>query len=191
MSSKTNVKDFLNEVDEDLLKTLIDFSKPSNKFGDIYISDVTQWKFCDVIDYADDPSNDIILRIVNTYGYKEINGIRESVSITDRDLSKGSAKEFVALLKHVRNEFEKVAALMSQLKNEPDDIMTRAGIGNMDKFGAIGIYYSIDKNPLSWDAISEIPFGKMYTRLLIDKTMSDIERKKNEIISNEMKHKKI
>lgn len=190
MSKQTKVNSFLKNVDEDLLKTLIKFSKPSNKFGDIYLKDITEWKFCDVTEFSESINDDIILKMIDSYGYRLKDGKQEPVNITAKDIEKGGAKEFVSLLAHIRKEFEKVELLMKQLNSEPDEIMQRAGIEKMNMFGSLSIYYSISKDPREWDEISEIPFGKMYSRLMMDKTMSEIEKEKNSILAERAKHNK-
>lgn len=187
MSKQTKVSSFIDNVDEDLLKTLIKFSKPSNKFGDIYLKDITEWKYCDVLEYAENNTDDFIIKMINSYGYRED---KQPVNISIKDIEKGSAKEFVSILAHIKKEFEKIEILMKQLKSDPDDIMERAGIEKMNMFGSLSIYYSISKDPRDWDEISELPFGKMYSRLMMDKVMGDIEKRKNEILIEMSKNKR-
>ena len=89
MSKQTKVSSFIDNVDEDLLKTLIKFSKPSNKFGDIYLKDITEWKYCDVLEYAENNTDDFIIKMINSYGYRED---KQPVNISIKDIEKGSAK---------------------------------------------------------------------------------------------------
>lgn len=189
-NKKTNVSDLLTNIDEDLLKTLINFSKPSNKFGEIVIKDIMEWKFCDVVDIANKDLEKLIPYILSEYGYTEKESIKSKINATDKDILKGDAPEFISLVKHLQNEFKKASMIMEQLQSDPDPLMVNAGIEKLNRFGPVGIYYAIDKNPLSWDAISEIPFGKMVTKLMLDKVTMEIEIKKNELIQQQQKNRR-
>lgn len=186
MSTKTKVSKLLTQVDEDTLKVLVEHSKPNNRIMGNYLKEITEWKFCDVLDLGSKDTNDIIPHILGNYIFSD-NG--DHVSLTESDLSKAWAKEFLQLLKFIQLEFKKVATLMEQLKSDPDPDMESAGIKKMDPFGIVGIYYAIDKNPLSWDAISEVEFGKMYTKLMIDKIQSDIQKEHARIINDKQQRK--
>lgn len=171
---KTKVKDFLPNVDTEVLKVLIEHSKPSDKIGGVQIKPITQWRFCDVMDMSDKGNDEMLLFILKRYAFKMVEGEKIPVEMSENDLIDSTAGEFVALIKHIQSEFKKVSILMEQLKQNPNTDLQNAGINKMDAFGVMGIYYSIDKDPCKWDAISEQPFGIIYTRLMIDKVQGEI-----------------
>lgn len=174
----TTVSDMLKHMDGDTFMVLIKNSKASNMFNGKELPDILNWKFCDV----ERLGKLNIVECLNT-ALKEYAGINES------DISMGKASEYISLLRHVKNEFEKVSKLFDQLEREPDADMINSGIDKMNNFGVLGIYYAIDKNPTKWDEISETPFGLMYSKLMMDKVSGDIQENYNKIQSDKAKHR--
>lgn len=159
------VKDFLNVVDNDVFRVLLDNVRPSNEVLGLSIPDIMGWKFCDVMDLADKSLYEVSLAVIRLFN-KEI---------TENEVMESPAGPFLSYMRFLKTQFEKVSLLMDQLKRDPDEDMIEAGMGGMDRFGVLGIYYGITKNPTEWNAISEIPFSLMYTKLLMDKETAEIQ----------------
>lgn len=160
-----NVARFLEDLDADTAKVILEYAKPGNVFGDVTVPDLLSWRFCDVMDMS---GKDILTGTIDV--------IKHYGGLDDGQIQEGSAKEFASLSKFVKLEMEKAGKLMEQLRSEPDADMVNAGIDKLDRFGVVSIYYGISKNPLDWDGISETPFGKMYTKLMLDKVSADIQQ---------------
>lgn len=168
------VKEFLSKADQSLFDVLLKNAKPCNRIAGVEVPDVLMWKFCDVMEIDGTiPAFELVMKVIRFHF-----DVSESVVMKCRD------KDFVSFLKHIQNEMDKVAKLNEQLKSEPDNDLISAGIERMNPYGSIGIYYSISKNPLEWDAISEVPFGKMYMKLMIDKIQSEVQARYSEIQLN-------
>ena len=110
--------------------------------------------------------------------------------VTDDDILEAKAKDFVALIKHIKNESDRVGKMFEALRSEPDNDLVEAGIGELDRFGVLTIYYGISKDPREWDAISEVSFGKMYAKLMMDKINGEVQKRYNQIMSERQKRKK-
>lgn len=160
-----NVARFLEDLESDTVSVILEYSNPGNVFEDIVVPDLLSWRFCDVMDMS---GKDILTGTIDV--------IKHFGGIDDDQIQEGSAKEFASLSRFVKLEMEKAGKLMEQLRSEPDADMVNAGIDKLDRFGVVSIYYGISKNPLDWDSISETPFGKMYTKLMLDKVSVDIQQ---------------
>lgn len=173
------VKDFLNEVDGDLFKVMLDSVRPTNKVLGLTIPDVMTWKFCDVMDLADKSLYEVSLAVIRLF----------DKGITEAEVMESPAKEFISYMRFLKQQFEKVALLMEQLKREPNEDMVEAGMDKMDRFGVLGIYYGISKNPVDWDAISETRFNLMYTKLLMDKETAEIQERYSKSVQRKQKQR--
>lgn len=168
---------FLSNIDEDRFKVILNHAIPSDTISGVKVPDVVYWKFCDVMDVTDMNLIDAIESILRIFSDKKI------------DVMQTGASEFVSFAKHVQNEFKKVSLLMEQINSEPDPDLQAAGIDEMNKFGVLSIYYGISKNPLDWDAISEVAFHKIYSKLMMDKTSGEIQERYSKVVSEKMKRK--
>lgn len=184
--SKVSVKQLLAPSNQDLVRVLIDSANPSNTFMGRTITDILEWPFCDVMELAVKDT----IEVLKTVLQKHAKAKGKLKPISEKQMISGPAREFVSLIRHLQNEFQKVGMLMKQLEKDPDADLQNAGIDKMDKYGIVGIYYSIDPNPLKWDEISEVSFGKMYTKLSIDKDMADIKTAHSKIIHEKNNRKK-
>lgn len=173
-----SVKELLQKREPEEIKVLVNFSRPSNRFGKQELKDIILWEFGDVFEIGGKDTGTAVVEILKKY-----------CGLSERQIMKGKASQFVSLMKHIQNEFEKIQKLMSQLESEPDADMVNAGAEKMNRFGVLSIYHSIDKNPLQWDKISETEFIKIYMRLLIDKTQGEIQRSYQQLQAAKQKTK--
>ena len=168
----------MENVDGDTFSVLLEHAKPVNTFKGKSLPDIIKWKFCDVMEFGQLDAIECCNRALNKYA-----GLNESM------LLMGKASEYISLLRHVKNEFDKVSKLMKQLEREPDGDMINAGVDKMNTFGVLGVYYAIDKNPTKWDEISETPFIMMYSKLMMDKISGEIQEEYSRIQADKQKHK--
>lgn len=173
------VKEFLNEADQGLFDVLLNSVKPCNKLCGIELPDISMWRFCDVMEIDGGTPLEVVKRVLSFHG-----------SVEEADVLAEKAKDFVALIKHIKNESERVGKMFEALQSEPDNDLAEAGIGQLDRFGVLTIYYGISKDPREWDEISEVSFGKMYAKLMMDKINSDVQKRYNQIMNERQKRKK-
>ncbi len=173
------VKEFLKKADQGLFDVLLNSVKPSNKLAGIELPDISMWRFCDVMEIGGCTPIDVVKRVLSFHG-----------EVTDDDILQSRDKDFVALIKHIKNESERVGKMFESLQSEPDNDLAEAGIGQLDRFGVLTIYYGISKDPRDWDGISEVSFGKMYAKLMMDKINSDVQKRYNQILNEKNKRKK-
>lgn len=173
------VREFLKSADQGLFDVLLNTVKPSNRLAGIEVPDISKWRFCDVMEMGGGTPMEVVKKVLSFHG-----------SVTEAEILAAPAKDFVALIKHIRNEVDRVSKMMETLQSEPDNDLAEAGIGQLDRFGVLTIYYGISKDPREWDEISEVSFAKMYNKLLMDKINGDVQKKYNQILSERQKRKK-
>lgn len=171
------VKDFLSVVDEDTFKVMIESVRPTNEIMGTTIPDIMTWRFCDVMDLTEKNLYEVSMAVIKMFNDKA----------DDQSILNSPANTFLSYMRFLQKQFEKVSLLMSQLKRDPDENMIEAGMDKMDRFGVLGIYYGISKNPLDWDAISEIRFSLMYTKLLMDKETAEIQERYSKAVQRKQK----
>ncbi|MNK74005.1 hypothetical protein D3C87_935100 [compost metagenome] len=173
-----NLAQFFKETPAEELKVLVEFVKPSNMFGGIEVPEVEQWRFCDVMEFRNMELIDAVFGIIGKH-----------TAMMGEEILQEPANEFMSFLKFVDMQFKKAVAYLDMLKTEPDADKIAAGIEELDKFGEYNIYRSIDPNPLNWDAISEITFDKMFTKLLMEKDYAQVQKNLDKIMHDRMKSK--
>lgn len=165
-------REFLKKADQGLFDILLNNSRPSNTLCGRTVPGVTKWRFCDVMELGGSMSPvDVVSKVLNFYFDV---GEDEILDTKDRD--------FISFLKHIRNEMDRVSKMNDALKSEPDNDLIEAGIDRLNVFGELTIYYAISKDPREWDAISEVSFGKMYSKLMMDKINGEVQKRYNEIM---------
>lgn len=171
------VRELLANIDADELKVMIRSSVASNVIDGNDIPDTTMWRFCDVMDMFGQDMMHVAIRSIARHN-----------KMTEDEVLKCKASEFVSYLRWLQDEAEKIGKLMDQLKKEPDPDMINSGVDKMDRYGVVAIYYGITKDPTQWDRISEAPFHMMYTKLMIDKDSAEIQQNYNRLMAQ--KHKR-
>lgn len=78
--------------------------------------------------------------------------------------------------KQIENVNKIYKSLQSEEFDKSDMAYKNAGSEKLDKYKEKIVYYSIDRNPDSWDRIGEQPFNKVFTMMMIDKDMKDINK---------------
>lgn len=170
----------LKESKPEELKIYLEFSKPSRVFGGIEVKDIEEWKFCDVMELYRASKQDMLSTIFMA--------IDKLVAMPVDEAMQSQASEFTGFFRFVDDEIKKIEGYLEMLKTETKPELQMAGIDVLDKFGEYNIYRAIDPNPLAWDAISEVSFNKMFTKLLMDKEHAGVQERYNKIISKQNGH---
>ncbi|WP_257657711.1 hypothetical protein [Parapedobacter lycopersici] len=169
------VKDLIKGVEVSEFNVLLKHVRPSDSYGGIKVPEITTWRYCDVIDFVSDGT---------------VSGIAAKVlKCTEEELMEMPGKGFLSLLKHLKNEADKIGKLEDQLKSDPDPDLMSAGIEKLNPFGVMTVYYSISSDPRDWDEISELPYNKLWTRLMIDKINKEVQKEYDRIMQWKTKNK--
>lgn len=163
----SKVKDLINEMDVTTFATLVKTVRPKNTLLGKESKGINAWPFGIVMNCM---GIDIITAANNL--------IEKEFDISQEDILEAPATEYVSFLSFVRNQLESVSKLMKTLESE--DPSNAKDVEELSKFGVIGIYYSIDPNPLSWDALANLPFVTMFMKMSLDNTVNKIKTKNQE-----------
>lgn len=179
---RRTVKYLFENIDAGVFPVLLNSVRPKNRILGVELPDIMHWRFCDVMEFISCVNNLTPFEVAEK-------ALSYHSKVDERGLLKCDSNEFMCFLKHVKKEVEKIAILQDALRSDPKADLVNAGIDNLNKFGQTTIYYAISKNPLEWDKISEIPYAKMYTKMMIDKTQADIQERYNEILTEKSKQR--
>ena len=149
----------LENIEADMLLTLINHSKPNNRILGLESLGLSVWGYGMVLDLMGSSIIDVVTKVLNDEFGKPFEYILDS-----------DKKDFVSFLSYIQKEFLKASDLLNSLGNKKSS----KGISKMAKYGVISTYYAIDPNPLSWDALSKVPFVTMFVKLSIDETVAEI-----------------
>lgn len=167
------VKDLLENMEAGVFHVLIKHVEPSGEFAGVKIPEITNWRFCDVMALMSDSSPLKMMKL--------------ATGLDERSILKADEKQFTAAIAHLLNEVKKIEALEEKLKEDPDVDLMSAGIEQLNMFGPVAIYSAINPDPRFWDEISEIPYHKMWTKLMLDKTNKNIQKEYDRIIQEKQK----
>jgi len=167
ISKSSTVKELLeSDIDITLLLELI---SPSNHLFGLDQPKITNLKFQQVHDILNHCSTGDILKIVELYTGEKI-----------VDILSLNSQDFIRFVKWMNKQIENVNKIYKSLQSEEFDksdmAYKNAGSEKLDKYKEKIVYYSIDRNPDSWDRIGEQPFNKVFTMMMIDKDMKDINK---------------
>lgn len=162
-------------MDLDEFNVLLSHVRPSNSYLGKKLVDITEWRYCDVMDVVSDGTM--------------MGMVTKATGLDEDDIMQGDASEFVAFVKHMKIEAERITELEARLGSDPSDDMVNAGIGQLNAFGVMTVYYAISPDPRDWDAISELPYHKIWTRMMIDKVNADIQNSLEKIHRQRQKTK--
>lgn len=91
-----------------------------------------------------------------------------------------NSQEFLKFVKWLNEQVEMMMLLYKNLEPtelDADDIaFQNAGADRLSIYKENLVYYAIDKNPAVWPDLGKVPFEVMFTKLLIDKDMSAINK---------------
>lgn len=149
--------------------------KPRDTYLGKKLPDITTWRYCDVMDLVSDGTM--------------MGMVTKATGLSETEILAGQSTDFIPFVKHIKNEAERIAQLEARLATEPTDDMTNAGIEQLNAFGVMTVYYAISPDPRDWDEISELPYHKIWTRMMLDKVNGDIQRNLEKIHRQRQKTK--
>ena len=86
------------------------------------------------------------------------------------------------LVKAITNGLEKINEAEKQLQSGKDkSIWEQAGIKKLEKFGQLGQIMMFESNVLEREQILKLPYATVFTRMLYDKELSEIQTRFQEI----------
>lgn len=156
---------------------LIELTKSSNILFEIEWPNLTKLPFQDVHDILTAMEQGNLIECVQIMTKKNIQEIM--------DIESGI---FIKFGKWLADQCRTILALYGKLAekesfSKEDAAYQNAGAERLNIYKEKMIYYSIDKNPASWEEMEKIPFEVMFTKLLIDKDLANINKKYVELIS--------
>jgi hypothetical protein len=175
INNQTTVKEFLtSDIDIDLLFDLI-VSKNVYKSKDLVLH-----PFQNVMDIVSHlQTNDVLKAVCIASGIKE------------KKILKSNCNDFLQYLKWLIEQSKIINNLFSSLSvdsfDEDSMMLQASGVDKLNRYNEIMIYYNIDKNPTAWDSIGKMIFSTIFTKLSIDKDISEIQKNYNQMVKRKNK----
>ncbi len=175
ITNKTTVSEFL-QSDADI-EILFDLLIAENTFNS---KDLISQPFQNVMDIvASLNSNDVVNAVVMASGIKR------------KKLLKSNSNDFLQYLKWLIEQSKIINNLFSSLSvdsfDEDSMMLQASGVDKLNRYNEIMIYYNIDKNPTTWDSIGKMSFSTIFTKLSIDKDISEIQKNYNQMVKRKNK----
>jgi hypothetical protein len=168
---------FQNQID---FLEFFDLIIESNKFKKKSTKDFIRLSYQTVMDVLEFMKTGEIVKVIASL-----------TKYNETEILNANASEFLSYLKFIKNQTELINKLLSSLAKEEFDsddmLLQSAGVDKLDKYNEIMVYYSIDKNPTTWNAIGKEPFSKIFTKLLIDKDMNTINKNYTQLLKQKNK----
>lgn len=182
------VKEFLQLTDDKELKKVQQLKKvivAKNEIGKKKVNAITKLKYSKVNKVRGYLLSDDLL-----------SAFCELLECNQVWLLKQDYKEFLYFLKWVTKEFENISVLEAQLsKKEPEEEMTdmklqMCGVDRLEVFEEINVIDSLaGGDVLKWESIEQLPYEVVYTKLLKNKIDASIQRRYQQLVSEEGKVK--
>ncbi|TSE05243.1 hypothetical protein [Aquimarina algiphila] len=180
------VKEFLmlDDMKElEKVKAIRKYVKPSNKIGKKEGKELLKIAYKDVN------------RVKDLYKQNKIIELIYFLTDCDEDyLMSRDYKEFIYFLRYVDDELSMILKLENKLNkaDEGDELLVmrleQAGANDLNQFGTLNAIDSLANGDLlKWKLIEEMPYEMVYTKLLMNKIQSRVQRKYQEIMIEEHK----
>ncbi|MGL4568066.1 MAG: hypothetical protein ACRCU6_06010 [Fusobacteriaceae bacterium] len=174
LSKDSPLRDLL--ISDSDIKLLVELIGESSEIAGIEYPSFTKMGFQKVHDVINLMENGDVIGTVEKITDKKIKELL--------DIPSG---EFLKFVKWIMGEIKKINHLYGTLSNkvmDSDDMAYQnAGSEELNKFRETMIYYSISKNPADWAAMRVIPFEEMFVKLMIDQSVSRINKRYLQIIT--------
>jgi hypothetical protein len=175
INNQTTTAEFLTS-DADI-EMLFDLLIAENTFNS---KDLISQPFQNVMDIlAVSQTNDILKAVLIATGFKE------------KKLLKTNCNDFLQYFKWLIEQTKLISNLMASLATDDFDedsmLLQASGVEKLNRYNEIMIYYNIDKNPTTWEAIGKITFATIFTKLSIDKDISEIQKSYNQLVKQKNK----
>ena len=175
INAKTTTAEFLNSNEN--IDLLFDLIIESNIYNS---KELLQQPFQNVMD---------IINLIQSE--KILEAVCLSSEIKQKKILKSNCNDFLQYLKWLISQTKFITNLFSSLSVDSFDedamLLQASGVEKLNKYNEIMIYYNIDKNPTTWDSIGKIPFATIFTKLSIDKDISEIQKNYNQMLKQKNK----
>lgn len=169
------VKRIIGKLQHVEFKVVVESAKPSNVFLGKEFSDITNWRYCDVMNMLSDGS--------------PLGLVKLATGASEKKILQSKARDFVAFLRFILDELKKIALLEEKLRGGENPDLAEAGIDKLNVFGVATIYNAISPDPRHWDEIAELPYHKIWAKMMLDKTNAEIQKAYDTAQANKMRKK--
>jgi hypothetical protein len=175
INAQTTTADFLNSNEN--IDLLFDLISESNVYNS---KELLEHPFQNVMD---------IINLIQSE--KILDAVCLSSGIEEQQVLKSNCNDFLQYLKWLISQTKFINNLFSSLSVDTFDedamMLQASGVEKLNRYNEIMIYYNIDKNPTTWDSIGKIPFATIFTKLSIDKDISEIQKNYNQMLKQKNK----
>lgn len=178
ITGTSTVAEFLySQVD---YSDFFDVITESNELSNAKTKNFIQLEFQLVMDILNGLNSESIISLVS-----------KLTNLDEQELLKLNASDFLSYLKFIKNQCDIISQLFISLQKDnfdnDDAMLQSAGIEKLNKYNEIMIYYNIDKNPTTWEAIGKQPFSVILVKLSIDKDIGEINKSYSELLKQKNK----
>ena len=133
-----------------------------------------------------------VMDVVSLIGTNEVvKAVQIATGLTQKKILKSKCNDFLQFLKWLIEQTKIINNLFASLSvdsfDEDSMMLQASGVDKLNRYNEIMIYYNIDKNPTTWEAIGKMPFSTIFTKLSIDKDISEIQKNYNQMIKRKNK----
>jgi hypothetical protein len=175
INSQTTTADFLTSNEN--IDLLFDLIIESNVYNS---KQLLEHPFQNVMDIINLIQNEKILEAVCL-----------ATGLKQKKILKSNCNDFLQYVKWLISQTKIINNLFNSLSvdsfDEDSMMLNASGVERLNKYNEIMIYYNIDKNPTTWDAIGKMPFATIFTKLSIDKDISEIQKNYNQMLKQKNK----
>ena len=175
INNQTTTSEFLqSDID---IEILFDLLVAENTFK---AKDLIQQPFQNVMD------------IVVLVGSNEVvKAVQVATGLKQNKILKSKCNDFLQFLKWLIEQTKTINNLFASLSvdsfDEDSMMLQASGVDKLNRYNEIMIYYNIDKNPTNWESIGKMPFSTIFTKLSIDKDISEIQKNYNQMVKRKNK----
>jgi hypothetical protein len=175
INAQTTTADFLNSNEN--IDLLFDLIIESNVYNS---KELLEQPFQNVMDIINLIQNEKILDAVCL-----------SSGIKQKKILKSNCNDFLQYLKWLISQTKFITNLFSSLSVDSFDedamLLQASGVEKLNRYNEIMIYYNIDKRPSTWKREGKVPFATVFTKLSIDKDISEIQKNYNQMLKQRKK----
>ena len=133
-----------------------------------------------------------VMDVVSLIGSNEVvKAVQIATGLTQKKILKSKCNDFLQFLKWLIEQTKIINNLFASLSvdsfDEDSMMLQASGVDKLNRYNEIMIYYNIDKNPTTWEGIGKMPFSTIFTKLSIDKDISEIQKNYNQMVKRKNK----
>jgi hypothetical protein len=175
INSQTTTVDFLNSNEN--IDLLFDLIIENNTFKS---KDLLEQPFQNVMD---------IINLIQSE--KVLEAVCLATGLKQKKILKSNCNDFLQYVKWLISQTKIINNLFNSLSVDSFDkesmMLNASGVERLNKYNEIMIYYNIDKRPSTWKREGKMPFATVFTKLSIDKDISEIQKNYNQMLKQKNK----